>query len=299
MGGAGRSKSDKNRRWFIRLMIASALCLLIPRRFTDKIDLAFAGLLKPITSSSNSAALAVSDTVTGLAERPVSSEQYRRLEQAYLQLEQRFLNLSEQLRQEQALTRRLAGIEGQFGPGPAQLIAAQVIGADASAQRQILVLDRGTQQQVRPEQLVLAAETAPGAGEKPEPLSFCVVGKILSAGARQSRLQLITDPEFSLKIFIAPAPARKGKWQAPGVLKGIPMNGASITLSTVHPVQVGDSVFAALNTRTLPAPVLAGKVATCRRDEKEPVMWRISLAPALELNRLEQVVIVNVPQVEK
>ena len=290
-------------RVFTYLMVASVLALLLPRRLTDSLDNAVSVLLGPLARGSRDLTLTVAKQVRKVNDSPVSVERYSDLVNQLDLTQRQLVNL----RQENRLLRKRfaewSGLSQRFGLARASLISAHIVGSDSSGWRQIKMLDQGAAQQIEPGQIVLAsAISAPSDADADEQnYQMCVVGRICQVGPRSSRLQLISDPQLTLPVFIEPVHSQAGAlWRAQGVLgvvKGNSLQDVEVVVNMVsvpdHPIQVGDAVLACSDADYLPVETLAGYVKSCQPRDESPLHWKITVAPAVDLHTLGNVTIVR------
>ena len=70
-------------------------------------------------------------------------------------------------------------------------------------------------------------------------------------------------------------------------------DGCKIPLvSREYDVRVGDAVFAAPQQGLLDSPMVIGEVAAVKPDEKEPLLWDITIRPLFDRESLNRVGIV-------
>ena len=164
------------------------------------------------------------------------------------------------------------------------------------------MLDQGANHRVKVGQIVLAQSDSPS--DSSQLSRMCVVGRICQVGPLSSHLQLITDPELKLPVFIEPVDLSDGPaWRAQGVLgvaKGSSMQDVEVVVTMVsgrdRRIQIGDAVLACSDADHLPVPRLAGYVKTCKPNDRNPLHWEFTVAPAVDLHALREVTIVQMNQ---
>lgn len=282
-----------SKRLFTWLMVASvAAVLFLPTSFSDGLGHLFSTLVSPFNFSGRSLSLAAVGKLRPDQPQTVPAEAYRRLQVQLINLKQEFNELAE-------FTSRVQRLRQGFGMARAKLIDARVVGADTITWRRVnkvvvtRKLDQGGLHQINPDQIALAF--IPGQDDAAaDSYAWCVVGKILSSGVATANLQLACDTEFSLGVFVEPAPHREENWRAEGVLYGDGSDGMVCVVSkSDNPIRLGDAVVACSDPATLPIATLIGHVRQCRPDEKNPLRLKIAVAPAVDLNELNRVLIVN------
>jgi cell shape-determining protein MreC len=178
-------------------------------------------------------------------------------------------------------------------------ISAHITGSDTGNVSHVKILDQGSSQQVSAGQIALGVIDAEGAGKSgdadnsvPDIYQMAVVGRISDTALGNSRLQLITDARFQVPVEIRPRWNRQQNWQVKGIMKGRGTWDMTVGLvSANYPVMVGDPVLIRAGTDTLPETMLIGFVSECKRDDKNAVLWQISVEPAVDLNNLRKVII--------
>jgi len=64
------------------------------------------------------------------------------------------------------------------------------------------------------------------------------------------------------------------------------------SLSRKHKIKVGEDVFICKKAGALGAAMKVGTVLDCRIDEENPLFWAITVKPACEMKRLEDVAVI-------
>ncbi|MBN2375910.1 MAG: rod shape-determining protein MreC [Sedimentisphaerales bacterium] len=300
---------------FTWLMVLSVVLLLLPRGLTDRLDHAFMLLLGPLSGSSRDLALQISgDSQEALPSGDLSGN-YSRLRKMYDQAFCELTNVRQELEKLQDQHVRWSGLRQEFGLARARLIVGQVLGQDSASWSKQIYVNRGSLDHVQQGQIVLGAvkgvdeadegKEGEGAGEsgadqqKPNSQLYqkSVVGRVKQVGLKSCTVQLLVDEGFSWPTFVEPRWDRREQWhqdRADGVLKGGSLGELQVTMiSTEYPVQVGDAVVACSDPGYLPVAMLVGRVKHCQRDRDNPVLWQILVEPAVDLNTLSEVVIVD------
>ncbi len=283
---------------FTILMALSAVCILIPERITGKVDQAVSSILSPFNKSAYN--LASKIPRNNGEQNLVSGEKYRQtLDQ--LKRTVNFLNnVTQELNYQKERIRQLSDLRPYLSMEQIKLLPAHAISGSTSVTGQIIKLDHGSDSQVRPGQIVLS--TIDGKiepTEKPDNLinkmyQTAVVGRVKTVSKNSCDLQLITDPKFKAPVSIESNWQRQKKYVAEGVLTAHGMGLMSVNLvDTSFPVKVGDTVMLKASNETLPIDVVIGYVSECKYDDENGVLWDIKIAPAVDLNKINDVIIVN------
>lgn len=197
-------------------------------------------------------------TARGLARR--NAELEKRLESAGKESV-----LREEEKRELVRLRRLLDFRDALGE---RAVTARIIGSDPSAPFSTLVIDRGATDGLRE-----GAPVAAPAG---------VVGRILSVGEDHATVAWLADPRSRLSAYVQ-------RTRVMGVLAG---NGDLCELKYIPPgedVQVGDRVLTAGRGSVFPKGILVGTVKEVRKDG---LSLSAVVAPAVNLKRLEEVLVI-------
>jgi len=298
-------------------MLLSVLLLLLPRGLTDRLDYAFMLLLGPLSGGGRDLALQISGESQKVGTSGDSSGNYERLRAKYDEAFCELTNVRQELEKLRDQHVRWSGLRQEFGLARARLIVAQVWGQDSASWSKQIYVNRGSLDHVQEGQIVLGtvrrvegtADAGSNGGngtdesgveqEKPGGRLYqkSVVGRVKQVGLKSCTVQLLVDEGFSWPTFVEPRWDRREQWhqdRADGVLKGGSLGEVKVTMiSTEYPVQVGDAVVACSDPGYLPVAMLVGRVKYCERDRDNPVLWRILVEPAVDLNTLSEVAIVD------
>lgn len=285
-----------SKRLFAWLMaVSAASAVLLPGDVTDGVDHLFSTLAAPFNRGGRVVSLAAVEKLRTGGLETVGGADYQKLLSAYQRNRAQLVNVEQELEQLQDFTSRLQGLRQQFGMARVRLIDARVVGTSTISWRRVnkVVLDQGSLQRIRKGQIALGFVGQENSKDAAA-YNWCVVGKVLTSGVGSANLQLASDVDFGLGVFVEPGPGRAGDWRAQGTLQGDGADGMTcVVTGSEYPVQVGDAVVACSDPKTLSVATLVGYVQRCERDEKTPLMWRISVASAVDLNTIDRVVIVD------
>lgn len=153
-----------------------------------------------------------------------------------------------------------------------QTAAARIIGAAANADFRTVTIDKGSNQGVHPNMAVIAPSG--------------VVGRVVVAGPRASRVQLIVDRSAAAGVLVE-------RSRAQGVVFG---GGDELLrlqyLSQTADVGVGDSIVTSGIDGIYPKGLLVGRVESVERGAAYPV---VRIRGAVDVNNLEDVLVVLTP----
>jgi rod shape-determining protein MreC len=151
----------------------------------------------------------------------------------------------------------------------APLVAARVIGWDASARDQTITLDKGERDGIRQGAAVLAPEG--------------VVGHVFRVGPRSSRVLLITDRHSGVDGVLQRTRVR-------GIVKGREDGCELEYVKQGADVAMGDQVVTSGLDGVFPKGVLIGVVTRVRR-RASGMFHQIAVEPGVDFGRLEEVLV--------
>lgn len=248
--------------WF---MLAGLIFLLAPHNLTNKLQFAFAHIFRWPLSIGGNVPLSVP------AYQPftdvVSRREYNRL-QNYL------VNVLEQLYQEHKKVEKLTGLRTRFALEGAKLVLADVITASTDGLRGELIINRGKYDGLENGQFVLGDNS--------------IIGIISNVDSRTAQVKLITDSTSKIAVKI-------GELNVERVMQGTGHNSAKVQLLSIkHKVKTGDLVKAAKKPGFLDVPMIVGTVAQCKRDDEDPLTWDITVKPASDIEKLNDIAVLIV-----
>jgi rod shape-determining protein MreC len=181
-----------------------------------------------------------------------------------------------ELQEQRALAARTRSLEGLLqlgGSTELKTTAAQIIGAAANADFRTVTIDKGTSLGLHTDMAVIAPKG--------------VVGRVVVAGPRASRVQLLVDRNAAAGAMIERSRAQ-----------GVVVGGGDERLhleyvSEVSDVVVGDTVVTSGIDGIYPKGFVVGQVESV---EKSGVAYRaIVIKPAVDFSSLEDVLVVLTP----
>lgn len=186
-------------------------------------------------------------------------------ENARLRIEK--AELSEQAKQAQRLQKLL-----EFQPKfIGTTLPAQVIATSGTDQSSVLYIDKGRRSGVKPDMAVIV----PGG----------VVGKVREVFSSTAQVLLINDPTSGVGAILENS-------RLYGVVKGSPLGTLSLDhIMTDEKVEAGEQIITSGGDRIFPKGLAIGAVekVTQGRD----LFWDIRVKPAIDLNRVEEVLVVT------
>ena len=247
--------------WF---MLAGLIFLLAPANLTNKFQFAFAHVFRWPLSIGRGVSLSV-HTQKPLTD-VVSRKEYNKL-QNYL------VNVEAQLAQELRKYEELSGFCREHPLANARFAFAHITKASVDE----LIIDRGEKDNLAPEQFVLGNNS--------------IIGTVSEVSPHMAKVNLVTSPTSRIAARIANQNA---------IIQGDGNNLAKIPLFPIKrgvKIKVGDKVLCRPRPGFLNFPVIIGRVAHCKVDDENPLLWDITVEPACNIEELRSVdVIIMNPQ---
>jgi len=269
---AGRNTHFSNSQLFFSFLTAGIVLLFLPKSMTSKINSCFDPIFTALSLNRQTAP----DTITprsNAEEDRTADREYKRLQKTYLNLRVKFLELNTEY---ERLSRLRSGLRQL---SPEGLVLAKITRTVSNYNREV-VIDKGRIDSVRVGQYVLS-----GSDDSAAP-----IGVISSVSETTAKVRLVTDTMQTLEIQIC----RDGTSQnIPAMMTGNGDGTCRIAnLSYQLDIREGDTVYAAAVPEKLPVPMVVGEVTNVRRDDREPLLWKITVRPIEEITALEHVVVV-------
>ncbi len=152
-------------------------------------------------------------------------------------------------------------------------VAAQVIGTSGSDRSRMLTLDKGSADGLKPEQPVITPDG--------------VVGKLRDVFPHAAQLLLLNDPTSGAGVILASARIR-------GILHGSPDGQLQITnLTSDSRIKAGETVVTSGGDMVFPRGLPVGQVVSIAPDPQHQPYTVITIKPAANLNRLEEVLVIT------
>jgi rod shape-determining protein MreC len=185
------------------------------------------------------------------------------------QLRLREASLAEDARQGQRL-QQLLGFKQQY---VGKTIAAQVVGTGGGDQSRLLVLDKGASEGLTPDMAVITPDG--------------VVGKVRDVFEHSAQVLLLNDPSSGAGVVLTTTRSR-------GILRGTP--SGTLQISNLMPderIKPGEAVVTSGGDRIFPRGLSIGTVIAVKPDPDHQPYAAISIKPAANLDRLEEVLVVT------
>jgi rod shape-determining protein MreC len=246
--------------WF---MLSGLILLFAPQHLTNDLQFAFARIFRwPLTIGKNISLYA-------RTKRPAPGVMFDKENQ----YQNYIANLEEQLRQKHQELIELSGLRDRFHAlENAGLIMADVYRSSINEKLCELTINRGKDDGLAEGYYVLGDNS--------------IIGTISDVASRTARVKLFTDPDSKI-------PVRIGNLNIDRLMEGDGKDSAKIQyLSTKHKVRVGDKVMTRKKPGFLDASMIIGRVAQCKRDDRNPAFWDITVKPVCDTERLESITVI-------
>ena len=274
-----RKGSFSKRMLFIWCMLASGIFYLIPQNYSNRFQLAFAHVFRfPLNASGNVSLSARTQKKLG---DTVPRSQYDALRNDYYNLRQRIDLQYEELR-------RLSELTGFVGEN-VDFILGYVILASTDLQHSELTIECRRTDGLETGQFVLARDNS-------------IIGRITDIFPQlgKAKVRLITNPDSKIAVKIDGLNQNL-------VMQGNGDNTAKIgNISTKNEVRIGQKVFVQKQSdlpefldvpmrqaEFLDYPMIAGEVTKCRKDDKSPLVWDITVEPTWKVEQLNEIAVIT------
>jgi cell shape-determining protein MreC len=260
-----RKQTKVSRRMlFTWFMLTGIIFLFAPQSFTNKFQLAFVHIFRwPLSIGGNL-------VMTAQTQQPLSVTDGR----SEIRYRNFISNLEKTLAKEREKFKKLSKLYNTYNTyvwEGTEIALADVIPATITVEgsRNELMIACRKSNGLAKGQLVLGDE--------------CIIGTIsdIFPQISKAKVVLITDPTSKIPV--------KGTGFE-NVMKGTGNNSAKIEMVR-NKVEVGENVFAYKNPEFQDAPLKVGEVSKCERNQKDPLLWDLTVVPACNIKQLEDVAI--------
>jgi len=247
------------RMLFTWLMLAGFIFLFAPQNLTNKFQLAFAHIFGwPLSIGRNiSLSARAQQSLTDLVSR-----------REYNKLLNHLTNVIEQRDQAYQEIQKLSGFRRKRPLESAKFVLADVVKGSTTE----LTINCGENDGLAKGQFVLGDNS--------------IIGTISDVWSRTAQIKLITHSTSQIAVKIA-------ELNVDAIIQGDGSNSAKIRLLPIkHKVKIGDNVCARKTPGLLGAPMIIGKVAQCKMNEENPLLWDITVKPVYDIERLNDVAVI-------
>jgi rod shape-determining protein MreC len=169
--------------------------------------------------------------------------------------------------------RRLERLLAMKARLPHATLAARVIGRDASNWWKSIQIDRGAADGVRENMAVINADG--------------LVGKTIAVSRGEARVLLLLDPDCRVSALLEES-------REPGVAQGVVAQGRCemLYVNRAARIQPGERVLTSGLGGIFPRGIPVGTVWEAGLDARSGLYQRLALEPAVDFNRLEEVLVI-------
>lgn len=257
-----RNKIRVSRRMlFAWFMLASLILLLAPQSLTNNFQFAFARIFSWPLSIGRSISLSVRTQYQ--LEDVVGRREYDKLQN-------HLTNVILQRDQEHERAEKLSGMRNRGIWQGASIVPADVATVSIDGSGCELIINRGKNDGLAKDQYVCGGNS--------------IIGVVSDVSSRMARVKLFSDPLSVMKVNIAQLKVDMLMQGAGG--------GLAVIRMAKYEVKIGDNVYAAKKPAFLDAPMIAGKVTRCERNDENPLLWDITVAPACDIEKLNDVAVI-------
>ncbi|MBW8015701.1 MAG: hypothetical protein FVQ82_05905 [Planctomycetes bacterium] len=263
---------------FIALLIGANVLLLLPQKYTARVNYFFVKITSPIVNLIPRSNPSKNDTV--------KKSEYDKLLVQYKNLQADLEVIIEK-------NRILSGIRQKLPkPGPA-IVIANVSKITLEGQLNELIISKGSDDGLKKGQYVLSTEPDPETG-----LAGSVIGTISELSKTMSRVKLVTDANHNIKVEIWRDGSDLGisgiMWGNNKIQANILKLQANIPLIVrkQYDIRVDDSVYAKRKFGFLETPLVVGQIIAIKPDDQDPLLWDITITPVVDIRALTDVAIV-------
>jgi rod shape-determining protein MreC len=182
-------------------------------------------------------------------------------------------NLEGELRQKDQTIQQLSGFRTRLrGLEGAKLVPADVIVASASGSRSELIINRGKDDGACKDMFVIGDNS--------------VIGTISDLSARTAKVRLFSDSSSMVQVNIPDMEINM-------LMQGSGNNTAKIKMVPVkHQIKIGSPVMLHKKPGVLDSAMVVGEVQQCKRDNKNPALWDITVKPSCDITKLNNVAVI-------
>lgn len=265
---AGRHHHSSSGSLFLTLLVAGFVLLLLPTRYTSKINFVFVKAFGPVLSLGGDIP---GNSLTGPADNNTTeSLEYKRLLKSYTQLRAQTEKLLENYE-------RVARIRSALPECYSGLVPAEVSGTFGPLSHEIII-NQGASSGIKTGHYVLSEERN------------SIIGVVRETSQRLAKVRLLTDAKQGIEVLIQ----RENRTDSiRAMMFGDGKNQCTIPkVDREQDIQVGDWIYAASFPGRLDVSVIIGTVTEVHPDEKYPLLWDITVTPVEDLFQLDRVAVI-------
>jgi cell shape-determining protein MreC len=294
---------------FKLLMLGAAVLMLLPTDLLAPLRNATQLLALPQLVARESG-LQVTQRFRSIAASPVSPEQHELALREKAALENQNVSLHQQVTELQGLVEELAHTRRHGFPPQGVLIPARIIGLDAAAGRDSLIISKGRSRNVKMGDWVasrLFLEIGTGDGVREQLLVLaqeCLIGWVEQVSPWASRVVLLTDVLANRAMPIRIASRENG---LPLLADNLPVNFAlrgaghgKMVVSDIPrefvdagQIRIDDLVVSDPANPDLPVSLVVGRITELSHNRKKPLYYDAVVVPPHDPKSLNRVLVVD------
>lgn len=266
----GKWTNLSKRMLFAYCTLGGLIFLFTPAHVTSRLQLAYASLFRVPLSTGRTWTLA---SRTPAAAETATSKDYAKLLADNQRLRNDMANLQAQLKEAGGKIDQLARLRTKREWDRMGFLPAGVVTV-VSPGRTELIINAGRHEGVAVDQFVMAMS------------DHSLIGRVCDVSLHTARVRLISDPASRIPVEI-------GSTGIQGVMEGRGGGSAKVPLvSTKRAVAQHDPVYIRKEPGVLDVPIVAGRIAECRKDPDNPLLWDITVHATCDVATLERVAVV-------
>jgi rod shape-determining protein MreC len=260
---AGKRIRISSKMLFAWFMLGGFFLLFSPLGITSKFQFAFARLFRWPLHAGRQMPLSAKTELPLKDDAEKKESQY----QNYIaNLEAELLQKNQTIQQLSGLRTRLRDLEG------AKLVPAEIIISSGMGLRSELMINRGKDDGLIKDMFVIGNNS--------------VIGTILDMSARTAKVRLFTDASSIVQVNIPNVETNM-------LMQGAGNNSAKIKMVPVkYHIKIGAPVMLRKKPGYLDSAMVIGEVQECKRDNKNPALWDITVKPSCDITKLNNIAVI-------
>ncbi len=263
---AGKRIRISSKMLFAWFMLGGFILLFSPLGITGKFQFAIGRLFYWPLKAGRQMPLAAK------TELPLKSndEDINRKESQY---QNHITNLEEELRQKNLAIQQLTGLRTRLrGLEGAGFLPAEIIVSSVSGLRTEIMINRGKEDGLSKDMFVLGDNS--------------IIGIITEVSPRTAKVRLFTDASSTIQVNIPDIEINM-------LMQGAGSNSAKIKMVPVkYKIKTGQQVLIRKKPGYLDSSMIVGQVQQCKRDNKNPALWDITVKPSCDASKLANVAVI-------
>ncbi len=228
-----------------------------------------AAIVTPLERLIHGAGLNVRHFWSSYVDLRHTREQNHDLQMEIARLREEQASFAEDARQGRRV-QALLGFQQQY---IASTVAAQVIGTSGSDRSRLVYIDKGSKDGLKPDQAVMTQDG--------------IVGKLRDVWAHTAQLLLINDPTAGAGVILESTRIR-------GIVRGTGGGQVEIgNLTADSRIKPGERVITSGGDGVFPRGLAVGMIESIRPDPEHQPYTAITIKPAADLARLEEVLVIT------